>query len=101
MALKSGSESGSFTAQRNCPDNSAMLKIFDAFWRALVYAMTPRVLVLTLMPLVLLVVLVMTLGYFYLDPAQEWVSDVLIDWPWLMTGLTWLSKWGFAALHTV
>ena len=78
-----------------------MLKIFDAFWRALAYAMTPRVLVLTLMPLVLLVVLVMTLGYFYLDPAQEWVSDVLIDWPWLMTGLTWLSKWGFAAWHTV
>ena len=46
-----------------------MIKILDAFWRALAYALTPRVLVLTLMPLVLLVVLVMSLAYFYLEPA--------------------------------
>ncbi|MEY2658858.1 MAG: hypothetical protein RLZZ123_30 [Pseudomonadota bacterium] len=78
-----------------------MIKILDAFWRALAYAITPRVLVLTLMPLVLLVVMVMTLAYFYLDPAQEWVSDALQAWPWLMAGFTWMSHLGFAALHTV
>ena len=78
-----------------------MIKILDAFWRALAYALTPRVLVLTLMPLVLLVVLVMSLAYFYLEPAQDWVSEALMDWPWLMAGLTWVSKWGVAALHTV
>ena len=33
-----------------------MIKILDAFWRAFAYALTPRVLVLTLMPLVILVV---------------------------------------------
>lgn len=78
-----------------------MLKILDAFWRAFAYALTPRVLVLTLMPLVILVVTVMTLAYFYLDPAQEWVSDALLNWPWLQAGFTWLSRLGLATLQTV
>jgi hypothetical protein len=78
-----------------------MIKILDAFWRAFAYALTPRVLVLTLMPLVILVVTVMTLAYFYLDPAQEWVNEALLNWPWLQAGFTWLSRLGFATLQTV
>ncbi|MDI9330284.1 MAG: EI24 domain-containing protein [Alphaproteobacteria bacterium] len=78
-----------------------MIKILDAFWRAFVYALTPRVLVLTLMPLVLLVVGVMVLAYFFLDPAQVWVTDAIETWPWLQAGFTFLSRWGFVAWQTV
>ncbi len=78
-----------------------MIKIFDAFWRALAYALTPRVLVLTLIPLVILVVLVMTGAYFFLDPATTWVSEAIETWPWLQAGFSWLSRLGFAAWQTV
>ena len=78
-----------------------MIKILDAFWRALAYALTPRVLVLTLIPLVILVVLVMTGAYFFLDPATTWVSEALETWPWLQAGFSWLSRLGFAAWQTV
>ena len=65
-----------------------MIKILDAFWRAFAYALTPRVLVLTLMPLFVLVALVMTLAYFYLASAQAWVVQALQTWPWLEAGFT-------------
>jgi hypothetical protein len=78
-----------------------MIKILDAFWRAFAYALTPRVLVLTLMPLFVLVALVMTLAYFYLATAQAWVVQALQTWPWLEAGFTWMAGMGFAALQTV
>ena len=78
-----------------------MIKILDAFWRAFAYALTPRVLVLTLMPLFVLVALVMTLAYFYLASAQAWVVQALQTWPWLEAGFTWMAGMGFAALQTV
>mgnify|MGYP000355505749 CR=1 FL=1 len=78
-----------------------MIKILDAFWRAFAYALTPRVLVLTLIPLVILVVLVMTGAYFFLDPATTWVTDAIETWPWLQAGFSWLSRLGFAAWQTV
>ena len=78
-----------------------MLKILDAFWRAFAYALTPRVWVLTLIPLVILVVLVMTGAYFFLDPAQAWVSEALETWPWLQAGFSWLARLGFMAWQSV
>jgi hypothetical protein len=78
-----------------------MIKIFDAFWRALAYALTPKVWVLTLMPLVLMVALVMLSAYFYLGAAQIWVTQALQTWPWLQAGFTWMAGLGFAALQTV
>ena len=78
-----------------------MIKILDAFWRAFAYALTPRVLVLTMMPLFVLVALVMTLAYFYLASAQAWVVQALQTWPWLEAGFTWMAGMGFAALQTV
>ncbi len=78
-----------------------MIKMLDAGWRALAYALTPRVLVLTLMPLLGLVVLVMGLAYFYLTPAQLWVEQALQTWPWLQAGFTWMARLGFSALQSV
>jgi hypothetical protein len=78
-----------------------MIKVLDAFWRALAYALTPKVWVLTLMPLALMVALVMLAAYFYLGAAQIWVGEALQTWPWLQAGFTWMAGLGFAALQTV
>jgi hypothetical protein len=78
-----------------------MINILDAFWRALAYALTPKVWVLTLMPLVLMVAVVMGAAYFYLGMAQMWVGEALHTWPWLQAGFTWMADLGFAALQTV
>ena len=37
----------------------------DSFWRAVVYCLHPRVIVLSLLPLLLMVPLALAVGYFY------------------------------------
>lgn len=62
----------------------------DSFWRAAVYCLHPRVIVLSLLPLVMMAVLALGLGYFYWYPALDWVRTVLESsevfnqvWVWL------------------
>ena len=62
----------------------------DSFWRAVAYCLHPRVILLSLLPLVLMVVLALGLGYFYWYPALEWVRTLLESsdifnqiWVWL------------------
>ena len=64
--------------------------LLDSFWRAVAYCLHPRVIVLSLLPLLLLVVAAGSLGYFYWDillrPAVSTLSleagpieEILID----------------------
>lgn len=62
----------------------------DSFWRAVAYCLHPRVILLSLLPLVLMAVLALGLGYFYWYPALDWVSSLLESstvfnnvWSWL------------------
>lgn len=62
----------------------------DSFWRAAFYCLHPRVIFLSLLPLVLMAVLALGLGYFYWYPALEWVRTLLESseifnqvWVWL------------------
>ena len=48
---------------------AAMGLLLDSFWRAAAYCLRPRVIALSLLPLVLMAVLAMGLGYFYWDVA--------------------------------
>ncbi|WP_225784025.1 EI24 domain-containing protein [Xenophilus sp. Marseille-Q4582] len=68
------------------------MKLFlDAFWRAAAYCLMPRVIVLSLLPLVLMVALGLGLGYFYWDAAVAWTHEALNAWP-LLAGLwSWLQ----------
>ena len=50
-----------------------MTLFLDSFWRAVAYCLHPRVIALSFLPLVLMVVLALGLGYFYWDAALEWV----------------------------
>ncbi len=62
----------------------------DSFWRAVAYCLHPRVILLSLLPLVLMAVLALGLGYFYWYPALDWVNSLLESstvfnnvWNWL------------------
>ncbi len=63
---------------------------FDSFWRAIAYCVHPRVIVLSLLPLVVVIVLSMGLGYFFwesaLDQVRIWMdafSYINMVWQWL------------------
>ena len=48
-----------------------MKNLIDAFWRAVAYCLHPRVIVLSLLPLVLMGGLAFGLGYFFWEPALD------------------------------
>lgn len=67
-----------------------MSLFLDSLWRAAAYCLHPRVIALSLLPLVLMVGLALGLGYFYWDGAVDWVrawlesSDLMRPfWQWL------------------
>ena len=54
------------------------MKLFlDSFWRAVAYCLHPRVIFLSFLPLILMIAVAIGLGYFYWDPALQWVRAVL------------------------
>ena len=66
-----------------------MRLLLDSFWRAGFYCLTPRVIVLSLLPLGIMVVLAAALGYWFWDAAvaavQRWLeasSLLALVWRW-------------------
>jgi hypothetical protein len=51
-----------------------MKHILDAFWRAAAYCLHPRVIALSLLPLAVMVILALGLGYFFSVGWRVWVS---------------------------
>ncbi len=69
-----------------------MRLLLDSFWRWVAYCMHPRVIVLSILPLVLMVVLATVLVYFYWDAAVAWTRQALDAWP-LLSGLwNWIGQ---------
>jgi Etoposide-induced protein 2.4 (EI24) len=75
-----------------------MKQIFDAFWRAAAYCLHPRVIALSLVPLVLMVALAGVFGYFFWESAVAWVNAGLLSSDWLSRGIGWLEGMGFGGL---
>ncbi len=75
-----------------------MREIFDAFWRAAAYCLHPRVIALSLVPLVLMVALAAGFGYFFWDSAIAAVNAGLLSSDWLSRGIGWLEGMGFGGL---
>lgn len=75
--------------------------IFDAFWRAAVYCLHPRVIALSFLPLVLMVALSFGLGYFFWEQSVAWVSDWLQANALFSMVLGWLDSVGAGALRGV
>jgi hypothetical protein len=78
-----------------------MRLFLDSFWRAVAYCFMPRVMVLSLLPLAMLLVLSVSWGYFYWEPTQEWVRQMLASWQVLQGMLDWLQVNGAEELQAV
>ncbi len=78
-----------------------MKPLLDAFWRAAAYCLHPRVIMLSLLPLVVMVVLALGLGYFFWEPAQAAVQSAIEPWAILSTLVGWLQGLGLVNLKSV
>lgn len=78
-----------------------MKLLIDSFWRAVMYCLMPRVIGLSLLPLVLTVALSGFLGYLYWNDAVLMVQQWLELSSWLSVVWRWLEGVGFAQLKTV
>jgi Etoposide-induced protein 2.4 (EI24) len=87
--------------QRSTVKLSIMKLLIDSFWRAVVYCLYPRVIGLSVLPLVLIVALSWLLGYGYWDIAVNWVRDWLDATSWLAVVWRWLESIGLPDLKTV
>jgi hypothetical protein len=78
----------------------AMNLLFDSFWRAAAYCLHPRVILLSLAPLLLMVALAVGLGYFFWEPALDMVSATLASWDMVTTLVLWLESVGLPGLKS-
>lgn len=73
----------------------------DSFWRAAADCLRPRVIVLSILPLVMMVALSLTLGYFYWDAALDGVRGLLEGSSIMATLFEWLQGIGAEGFKTV
>ena len=78
-----------------------MRLLLDSFWRAVAYCLHPRVIVLSIAPLVLMGVLAAALGYFYWEPAVAWMREALDAWPILSSLWGWIERAGASDVKAV
>jgi len=78
-----------------------MKLLIDSFWRSAIYCLYPRVIVLSVLPLVLIVALSWLLGYLYWDTAITFVRGWLDASSGLALVWGWLEGVGLANLKTV
>jgi hypothetical protein len=77
-----------------------MSLFLDSFWRAVAYCLHPRVIGLSLLPLVLLVLCAGGLGYFFWDSAVNSVFLWLESWEMAARAGAWLQEMGMGGLKT-
>ena len=78
-----------------------MNKMADSFWRAVAYCLHPKVVMLSLLPLILMAVIVLGLGALYWDLAlnsvRTWMeASSATGWAW-----AWLERVGLVSLKSV
>ncbi len=75
--------------------------LLDAFWRAVAYCLRPRVIFLSLLPLLLMVTLAVGLGYFFWEPALDQVRALLESFSLFHQAWDWLERMGAGQLKTM
>ena len=75
--------------------------LLDSFWRAAAYCLRPRVIALSLLPLALMALLAMGLGYFYWDAAVQAMRTLLDASSLLASVWGWLQGWGLGDVTAV
>jgi hypothetical protein len=80
---------------------NSMSRVGDAFWRAAAYCLHPRVMLLSLLPLVLMAGLAFALGYYFWEAAVDGVRATLSSWRLVESFLGWLDHFGLSGLRSV
>jgi len=75
--------------------------MLDAFWRAVAYCLHPKVMLLSLLPLVLAAALSVGLAYFYWEAAVQGLRATLESWLIVDSLLRWLGSIGGESFRTV
>ncbi len=73
----------------------------DSFWRAAAYCLHPKVILLSLLPLLIAVGAVLGLGWLYWELAVTGVRAWLEQWSLVLSFLQWLDSIGGAAFNAV
>ncbi len=77
-----------------------MKLLFDSFWRAVAYCLRPRVIALSVLPLLLMVGLSFGLGHLYWDLALDWVRALVESSSLIGTVSNWLQGLGLGGLKS-
>ncbi len=78
-----------------------MSKLLNSFWRAAMYCLHPRVIALSVLPLVIMAVVSLGLGYFYWEAAVAAVRSNLESFELLASMVRWLEGLGLSNLRLV
>ncbi|HEX5371196.1 MAG TPA: EI24 domain-containing protein [Aquabacterium sp.] len=73
----------------------------SSLWRALAYGLHPRIIWLSLLPLLLSLVVLGGLAWWGWSDAVTALASSLNTWPWLSTLLSWLNQWGVPGASSV
>jgi hypothetical protein len=78
-----------------------MKELVDSFWRAAAYCLHPKVILLSLLPLLFSVTAVLGLGWLYWERAVAGVRAWLEQWTLVLSFLQWLESIGAAAFYAM
>lgn len=78
-----------------------MSKLFDSFWRAVMYCLHPRVIALSVLPVVIMGAASLGLGYFFWESALAVVRSHLETYAFINTAIGWLEGLGLSNLRLV
>ena len=78
-----------------------MTLLLDSFWRAVAYCLHPRVIALSILPVVIMGALSLALGYFYWEDALVAVRGSLESYELVNAMVHWLNGIGLGSLHLV
>ena len=78
-----------------------MGQLLNSFWRAVAYCLHPRVIALSILPLVIMSVLSLGVGYFFWDIAVTTVRASLDSYEMVNTSVRWLEGLGLGSLRLV
>lgn len=73
----------------------------DAFWRAALYCLHPRVIALSILPLIIMAVATLGLGYLFWDNALTAVRANLESFELVNSMMAWLERFGLSGLRVV
>ncbi|MES2414600.1 MAG: EI24 domain-containing protein [Pseudomonadota bacterium] len=78
-----------------------MGKLLDSFWRAAMYCLHPRVIALSVLPLIIMAALSLGLGYVFWEGAVEAIRNNLDSYELVTSMVRWLEGLGLSNLRIV